>query len=94
MVTRGGPSSRSTQGGSRKSHSTLDAKTPVSSSHNDLNSTGALLDYVGAAHYLCTTPRHVRELCLAGKKRHVAAVWKVGRRRPVLVPLQADLDAL
>lgn len=35
-----------------------------------------LLDYVAAARYLCTTPRHVRELWA---KRYIAAV-KVGRR--------------
>jgi excisionase family DNA binding protein len=36
---------------------------------------GALLDYAAAAHYLCTTPRHVRELWA---RRYLAAV-KVGR---------------
>jgi excisionase family DNA binding protein len=34
-----------------------------------------LLDYEAAARYLCTTPRHVRELWA---RRHLAAV-KVGR---------------
>jgi len=34
-----------------------------------------LLDYDGAAQYLCTTPRHVRELWA---KRYLAAI-KVGR---------------
>jgi excisionase family DNA binding protein len=36
---------------------------------------GHLLDYEAAARYLCTTPRHVRELWA---KRQLAAV-KVGR---------------
>ena len=36
----------------------------------------ALLDYAGAADYLCTTPRHVRELWA---KRYLTAI-KVGRR--------------
>jgi excisionase family DNA binding protein len=44
-----------------------------------LNSSGesgeGLLDYEGAARYLCTTPRHVRELWA---KRYLAAI-KVGR---------------
>ena len=86
MITRAGPSSHSTQSGRIKPESKLDSKTPVSSSEHDLNSSGALLDYEGAAHYLCTTPRHVRELWA---KRHVAAV-KVGRRVRFT---QADLDA-
>jgi excisionase family DNA binding protein len=34
-----------------------------------------LLDYAGAARYLCTTPRHIRELWA---KRYLAAI-KVGR---------------
>ena len=36
---------------------------------------GSLLDYAGAARYLCTTPRHIRELWA---KRYLAAI-KVGR---------------
>lgn len=36
---------------------------------------GGLLDYEAAAGYLCTTPRHVRELWA---KRQLAAI-KVGR---------------
>ena len=51
-----------------------------------LTSRGALLDYEGGAHYLCTTPRHLRELWA---KRHVAAV-KVGQHVRFT---QADLDA-
>jgi len=47
----------------------------------------ALLDYDGAARYLCTTPRHVRELWA---KRHLAAI-EVGRsvrfRRRILTAL-------
>jgi excisionase family DNA binding protein len=35
----------------------------------------SLLDYAGAARYLCTTPRHIRELWA---KRYLAAI-KVGR---------------
>ena len=61
-------------------------KTLVSSNEHDLNSRGALLDYEAAAHYLCTSPRHVRELWA---KRHLAAV-KVGRSVRFT---QADLDA-
>ena len=86
MITQAGPSSHSTQGGRIKPESKLDPKTPVSSSEHDPNSSGALLDYEGAAHYLCTTPRHVRELWA---KRHVAAV-KVGRRVRFT---QSDLDS-
>ncbi len=63
-----------------------DPKTPVSSREHDPNSRGALLDYEAAAHYLCTSPRHVRELWA---KRHLAAV-KVGRRVRFT---QSDLDA-
>jgi excisionase family DNA binding protein len=37
---------------------------------------GSLLDYEAAARYLCTTPRHIRELWA---KRYLAAI-KVGRR--------------
>jgi excisionase family DNA binding protein len=44
-----------------------------------------LLDYDGAARYLCTTPRHVRELWA---RRHLAAI-KVGRSVRFS---QADLD--
>jgi excisionase family DNA binding protein len=46
----------------------------------------ALLDYDGAARYLCTTPRHVRELWA---KRYLAAI-KVGRRVRFA---KSDLDA-
>ena len=46
----------------------------------------ALLDYEGAARYLCTTPRHVRELWA---KRYLAAI-KVGR---CVRFARADLDA-
>ena len=46
----------------------------------------ALLDYEGAARYLCTTPRHVRELWA---KRYLAAI-KVGRSVRFA---RADLDA-
>ncbi len=86
MITRAASSSHATQGGHIKPESKLDPKTPVSSTEHDPNSGGALLDYEGVAHYLCTTPRHVRELWA---KRHVAAV-KVGRRVRFT---QADLDA-
>jgi excisionase family DNA binding protein len=84
MITRPGPSSHSTKSGRIKPESKLDRKTPASSIEHD--SSGALLDYEGAAHYLCTTPRHVRELW---EKRHVTAI-KVGRRVRFT---QADLDA-
>jgi excisionase family DNA binding protein len=46
----------------------------------------ALLDYEGAARYLCTTPRHVRELWA---KRYLAAI-KVGR---CVRFARTDLDA-
>ena len=46
----------------------------------------ALLDYEGAARYLCTTPRHVRELWA---KRYLAAI-KVGRSVRFA---RTDLDA-
>lgn len=49
-------------------------------------SVGALLDYEGAARYLCTTPRHVRELWA---RRRLSAV-KVGRSVRFS---PADLDA-
>jgi excisionase family DNA binding protein len=45
-----------------------------------------LLDYEAAARYLCTTTRHVRELCA---RRELAAV-KVGR---LVGFTRADLDA-
>jgi excisionase family DNA binding protein len=45
-----------------------------------------LMDYADAARYLCTTPRHIRELWA---KRHLAAV-KVGRHVRFS---RADLDA-
>ncbi len=86
MITRPGPNSHSTQGGRIKPENKLSRKTPASSIEHDPNSSCALLDYEGAAHYLCTTPRHVRELWA---KRHVAGV-KVGRRVRFT---QADLDA-
>jgi excisionase family DNA binding protein len=86
MVTRGGPSPQSTQGRLIKARSKRDPKTPVLSSEHDPNPSGALLDYEGAAHYLCTTPRHIQDLWA---KRRVAAV-KVGRRVRFT---QADLDA-
>ena len=86
MITQARPSSHSTQGGRIKPDSKLDPKTTVPSSERDPNSSGALLDYDGAAHYLCTTPRHVRELWA---KRQVAAV-KVGRRVRFS---QSDLDS-
>lgn len=47
---------------------------------------GALLDYAGAADYLCTTPRHVRELWA---KRYLTGI-KVGRRVRFC---KSDLDA-
>jgi excisionase family DNA binding protein len=47
---------------------------------------GNLLDYVAAARYLCTTPRHVRELWA---RRQLAAI-KVGR---CVRFTKADLDA-
>jgi excisionase family DNA binding protein len=47
---------------------------------------GCLLDYVAAAHYLCTTPRHVGELWA---KRCLTAV-KVGRHVRFA---REDLDA-
>jgi len=46
---------------------------------------GKLLDYEAAAHYLCTTPRHVRKLW---QTRRLAAV-KVGRCVRFAI---ADLD--
>jgi hypothetical protein len=55
MIRRAGPSSQATQGGRIKPDSKLDPKTPLSSSEHDPNSSGALLDYEAAAHYLCTT---------------------------------------
>lgn len=42
---------------------------------DNIDNGGGLLDYIAAAHYLCTTPRHVRELWAS---RHLAAI-KVGR---------------
>jgi excisionase family DNA binding protein len=48
--------------------------------------TGGLLDYEGAAAYLATTTRHVRELW---QRREIAAV-KVGR---LVRFTQEDLDA-
>jgi excisionase family DNA binding protein len=45
-----------------------------------------LLDYAAAARYLCTTPRHVRELWA---RRHLAAI-KVGR---LVRFAREDLDA-
>jgi excisionase family DNA binding protein len=47
---------------------------------------GSLLDYEGAAAYLCTTPRHVRELWA---RRQLAAI-KVGR---CVRFTKGDLDA-
>ena len=47
---------------------------------------GSLLDYEEAAAYLCTTPRHVRELWA---RRQLAAI-KVGR---CVRFAKADLDA-
>lgn len=52
----------------------------------DRDSYEGLLDYEAAARYLCTTPRHVRELWAI---RCIAAV-KVGRRVRFT---RADLDA-
>ena len=86
IIAPEGPSSHTTHGGRTKPETKLDPKTPVSSGEHGPNSSGALLDYYAAAHYLCTTPRHVRELWA---KRHVAAV-KVGRRVRFT---QADLDS-
>ena len=57
----------------------------VPSTHDSSGSEG-LLDYAEAAHYLCTTPRHVRELWA---KRCIAAV-KVGRHVRFA---RGDLDA-
>ncbi len=71
MITRAGPSSHSTQDGPLKPESKPDPKTPVSSGEHDPNPSGALLDYERAAHYLCTTSRHLRGL---RAKCHVAAV--------------------
>ena len=45
-----------------------------------------LMDYAEAARYLCTTPRHIRELWA---KRHLAAI-KVGRHVRFS---RTDLDA-
>jgi excisionase family DNA binding protein len=45
-----------------------------------------LMDYAEAARYLCTTPRHIRELWA---KRYLAAI-KVGRHVRFS---RADLDA-
>lgn len=50
------------------------------------NGVEGLLDYEAAARYLCTTPRHVRELWA---KRYLAAI-KVGRHVRFT---KADLDA-
>ncbi len=85
MITRAGPSP-SSHGVLRKPQGKLHSEIPASSGEHEPNSSGALLDYEGAARYLCTTPRHVRELW---EKRRVAAV-KVGRRVRFT---QADLDA-
>ena len=86
MITRAGPGPHSTQGSLIKAQNKRDPKTPALSSEHDPNPSGALLDYEGAAHYLCTTPRHIQELWA---KRRVAGV-KVGRRVRFT---QADLDA-
>ncbi len=43
--------------------------------HDEGEGSGSLLDYEAAAAYLCTTPRHVRELWA---RRQLAAI-KVGR---------------
>jgi excisionase family DNA binding protein len=51
-----------------------------------VDASGALLDYREAARYLCTTPRHVRELW---SRRELAAI-KVGRSVRFA---KADLDA-
>lgn len=50
------------------------------------NGAEGLMDYEAAARYLCTTPRHVRELWA---KRYLAAI-KVGRHVRFT---RADLDA-
>ncbi len=55
-------------------------------SGRDSKATSALLDYDAAADYLCTTPRHVRELWA---KRFLPAV-KVGR---YVRFTRTDLDA-
>jgi excisionase family DNA binding protein len=52
----------------------------------NVDASGTLLDYQAAAHYLCTTPRHVRELWA---RRELAAI-KVGRSVRFT---KADLDA-
>jgi excisionase family DNA binding protein len=54
--------------------------------HDDGEECGNLLDYEGAAAYLCTTPRHVRELWA---RRQLAAI-KVGR---CVRFTKVDLDA-
>ncbi len=62
---------------------------PKASSHRAVvaaSPPGALLDYEGAAKYLCTTPRRVRELWA---RRRLAGV-KVGRSVRFAVE---DLDA-
>jgi excisionase family DNA binding protein len=58
----------------------------VTGSGRDEDAPEGLLDYDGAAQYLCTTPRHVRELWA---KRCLAAI-KVGRSVRFS---KADLDA-
>lgn len=50
-------------------------KSDLAKETGQTNYNEGLLDYVAAAHYLCTTPRHVRELWA---KRYLAAI-KVGR---------------
>ncbi len=51
MVTRGRSEISLDTWRAIKPPSKLDPKTPVSSSEQDLNSSGALLDYEGAEHY-------------------------------------------
>lgn len=61
-------------------------KTRVVTLPTDNRAHEGLLDYFDAARYLCTTPRHVRELWA---KRYLAAI-KVGRSVRFS---KADLDA-
>jgi excisionase family DNA binding protein len=61
-------------------------KRSVMPQHVDGEGCGSLLDYEEAAAYLCTTPRHVRELWA---RRQLAAI-KVGR---CVRFTKGDLDA-
>ncbi len=79
------------QGSTRVGNTALLLSVPPASSQDATvagsPSNAALLDYAGAADYLCTTQRHVRELWA---KRYLTAI-KVGRRVRFS---KSDLDAV